>query len=104
MQNIELDGIIVSGGPCGLMLANELGRRDVSLALFNERDGTSAIPQSNATQARTMEHFRRLGFSDKIRNQGLPVDYLTDITYFTRYTGYELAVFLYLLQMKLKNL
>jgi 2-polyprenyl-6-methoxyphenol hydroxylase-like FAD-dependent oxidoreductase len=93
MQNIEVDVIIVGGGPSGLMLANELGRRDVSVALFNERDGTSPNPQANATQARTMEHFRRLGFADKVREQGLPLDYPTDITYFTRYTGYELARF-----------
>ena len=93
MQNIEVDVIIVGGGPSGLMLANELGRRDVSVALFNERDGTSPLPQANATQARTMEHFRRLGFADKVREQGLPVDYPTDITYLTRYTGYELARF-----------
>ena len=40
-----------------------------------------------------MEHFRRLGFADKVRELGLPFDYPTDITYFTRYTAYELARF-----------
>ena len=38
-----------------------------------------------------MEHFRRLGFADEIRAQGLPADHPTDIAYFTRYTGHELA-------------
>jgi 2-polyprenyl-6-methoxyphenol hydroxylase-like FAD-dependent oxidoreductase len=40
-----------------------------------------------------MEHFRRLGIAAEIRRQGLPGDYPTDIAYFTRYTGYELARF-----------
>jgi 2-polyprenyl-6-methoxyphenol hydroxylase-like FAD-dependent oxidoreductase len=38
-----------------------------------------------------MEHFRRLGFAHEIRAQGLPADHPTDIAYFTRFTGHELA-------------
>jgi len=40
-----------------------------------------------------MEHYRRLGFADEIRQAGLPADYPTDVAYFTRYTDYELARF-----------
>ncbi len=40
-----------------------------------------------------MEHYRRLGFAEKVRAQGLPADYPTDIAYFTRYTKHELARF-----------
>ncbi len=40
-----------------------------------------------------MEHYRRLGFADEIRREGLPADYPTDVAYFTRYTGDELARF-----------
>jgi 2-polyprenyl-6-methoxyphenol hydroxylase-like FAD-dependent oxidoreductase len=83
--------LIVGGGPCGLVLAIELGRRGVGCVLFNDRPDTTPHPQANATQARTMEHFRRLGIAAEIRRQGLPGDYPTDIAYFTRYTGYELA-------------
>ncbi|WP_027555431.1 FAD-dependent oxidoreductase [Bradyrhizobium sp. Cp5.3] len=85
--------LIVGGGPCGLMLANELGRRGVSAILIDEKPGTAFNPQANATQARSMEHYRRLGFADEIRREGLPADYPTDVAYFTRYTGYELARF-----------
>lgn len=83
--------LIAGGGPCGLMLANELGRRGISTLLVDAKPGTAFNPQANATQARTMEHFRRLGFADEVRAQGLPADHPTDIAYFTRYTAHELA-------------
>src|SRR5919199_4491700 len=85
--------LIVGGGPCGLMLANELGRRGVSAVLVDEKPGTAFNPQANATQARTMEHYRRLGFAEEIRSLGLPPDYPTDVAYFTRFARYELARF-----------
>ena len=93
MNEQEVDVLIAGGGPFGLMLANELGRRRVTAALFDAKPSTAFNPQANATQARTMEHYRRLGFADEIRRLGLPPDYPTDIAYFTRYAGHELARF-----------
>ncbi len=75
------------------MLANELGRRGVSALLINDKPSTAFNPQANATQARTMEHFRRLGFADEIRALGLPAEFPTDIAYFTRFAKHELARF-----------
>ena len=66
--------LIVGGGPCGLVLAGELGRRAVSAVLVDEKPGTAFNPQTNATQARSMEHDRRLGFADEIRRARLPAD------------------------------
>src|SRR5882724_13665246 len=88
---IETDVLIAGGGPCGLMLANELVRRGIRCLLVDAKPGTAFNPQANATQARTMEHFRRLGFAHEIRALGLPGDHPTDIAYFTRYSSYELA-------------
>jgi cation diffusion facilitator CzcD-associated flavoprotein CzcO len=68
----DADVIIIGGGPCGLTLAIELGRRDVPVILLDQDPGTSTDPKGNAIQARTMEHFRRLGFADMIRTMGLP--------------------------------
>lgn len=90
-DTLQADVLIAGGGPCGLMLANELGRRGVRCMLVDPKSGTAFNPQANATQARTMEHFRRLGFAEEIRAQGLPADHPTDIAYFTRFTGHELA-------------
>jgi 2-polyprenyl-6-methoxyphenol hydroxylase-like FAD-dependent oxidoreductase len=87
----DVDVLIAGGGPCGLMLSIELGRRGIRCLLVDPKPGTAFNPQANATQARTMEHFRRLGFAQDIREQGLPLDHPTDIAYFTRFTGHELA-------------
>jgi 2-polyprenyl-6-methoxyphenol hydroxylase-like FAD-dependent oxidoreductase len=75
------------------MLAIELGRRGIDAVVLEEKISPLRFPAANATQARTMEHYRRLGFADKVRAQGLPPDYPTDIAYFTRLTSYELARF-----------
>ena len=88
---VDSEVLIAGGGPCGLMLANELGRRGIRCLLVDSKPGTAFNPQANATQARTMEHFRRHGFAQEVRAQGLPPDHPTDIAYFTRYSRYALA-------------
>jgi 2-polyprenyl-6-methoxyphenol hydroxylase-like FAD-dependent oxidoreductase len=90
-NTLTVQVLIAGGGPCGLMLANELGRRNIACLLVDAKPGTAFNPQANATQARTMEHFRRLGFADEIRSMGLPPDHPTDIAYLTRFGGTELA-------------
>lgn len=87
----EFDVIIAGGGPSGLILACELGRKGVSCLLLDMKPSTAFNPQANATQARTMEHYRRLGFAQEIRALGLPSDHPTDIAYFTRLSQHELA-------------
>jgi len=88
---LHTDVLVVGGGPCGLMLANELGRRGVRCLVVDRKPGTAFNPQANATQARTMEHYRRLGFADRVRAQGLPADHPTDVAYLTRFAGHEMA-------------
>lgn len=91
MDKIDTEVLIIGAGPCGLMLANELGRRGVEARLVDQEAGVATAPQANATQARSMEHYRRLGFAHEVRALGMPGDHPTDVAYFTTYAGYELA-------------
>ena len=93
MLPTEVPVFIAGGGPFGLMLANELGRRGVATLLVDPKDGTTRNVQANATQARTMEHYRRLGFADEVRALGMPANFPTDVAYFTRFARHELARF-----------
>lgn len=82
---------IVGGGPVGMMLALFLDRHGVPVVLFNSERTTRWHPKGNTHNARTMEHYRRLGLSDGIRRLGLPADHPRDVAYFTRLNGWELA-------------
>jgi len=42
--------LIVGGGPCGLTLAIELGRRGIDAALVDQKPSAAVNPQANATQ------------------------------------------------------
>ena len=52
-MEIKTDVLIAGGGPCGLMLAIELGRRGIACLLVDAKPSTAFNPQANATQART---------------------------------------------------
>ena len=90
---IETDVAIIGGGPAGLMLAIELGCRGIACVVLEEDLDPPAFPKANATSARTMEHYRRRGFSHDIRAVGMTEDYPQDIVYCTTLAGAELTRF-----------
>ncbi|HKT74072.1 MAG TPA: FAD-dependent monooxygenase [Steroidobacteraceae bacterium] len=83
--------LIVGGGPVGLTLALDLGQRGVPTILVNENTATAHHPKCNYINARTMEHFRRLGIAPEVRESGLDRSFPRAIAYRTRYCGYELG-------------
>jgi 2-polyprenyl-6-methoxyphenol hydroxylase-like FAD-dependent oxidoreductase len=82
---------IVGGGPVGMLLALFLDRLGVKSVLFNLDATTRWHPRGSTQGSRTMEHYRRLGMADAVRWHGLPMDHPTDVAYFTRFNGPELA-------------
>jgi 2-polyprenyl-6-methoxyphenol hydroxylase-like FAD-dependent oxidoreductase len=48
-------------------------------------------PKGSTQNARTMEHYRRLGVVGRVRRVGLPPDHPTDVGYFTALDGWEMA-------------
>ena len=66
------DAIIVGAGPVGLTLAIDLGRRGVRCTLIEQKSAPHMWPKMERCNARSMEIYRRLGLSEKIRAAGLP--------------------------------
>ncbi len=83
--------VIVGGGPVGMVLAINLAALGVRSVIVNTETSSRWHPKGNTHNARTMEHYRRLGIAKALRKVGLPADHPTDVAYFTTLNGWELA-------------
>jgi 2-polyprenyl-6-methoxyphenol hydroxylase-like FAD-dependent oxidoreductase len=75
----ETPVLIAGGGPVGLTLAIELGQRGIGCVLVDKRPAPGMLPKMERCNARTMEHYRRLGIADRIRAAGLDNDVPMDV-------------------------
>ena len=91
MSGDETPVLIVGGGPVGLALAADLGRRGIACTLVEQSDGTIYHPRANTVNSRTMEFCRRWGIAEEVRQAGTPPDFPLDIIYCTGLNGYPLA-------------
>ena len=87
--------LIAGGGPVGLAAAIELGRRGIDCLVVEPRTTVShARPRCKTLNVRTMQHLRRWGITERLRQRApLPVSWSTDIVFCTSLTGYELSRF-----------
>jgi len=83
--------LIVGGGPVGLALAADLGRRGIECTLVEQTDGTIYHPRANTVNSRTMEFCRRWGIAEAVRQAGTPPDFPLDIVFCTGLAGHLLA-------------
>ncbi len=91
----ETEVLIVGGGPVGLSAAVELGQRGVSCLIVEPRLAVSRLrPRAKTTNARTMEHFRRWGLAERLREVApLKVNWSQDVVFCTTLLGHEVMRF-----------
>jgi 2-polyprenyl-6-methoxyphenol hydroxylase-like FAD-dependent oxidoreductase len=90
----ETEVLIVGGGPVGLGLAVELGLRGIRTTLLERSPRHSPQPRAKTTNVRSMEHMRRWGIAERLRESApLPPDYGTNVVFATRLFGHTLARF-----------
>lgn len=71
--------VIAGGGPVGLTLAIDLGRRGIRCLLLEAKAEPLFLPKMERCNARSMESYRRLGLADAIREASSPTDASMDI-------------------------
>src|SRR5579884_3695702 len=76
---VTTDVLIVGAGPTGLTLAIDLGKRGVRCMLIEQKQEPAFWPKMERVNARSMEIYRRLGLSEKIRAAGLRPDCPMDV-------------------------
>ena len=87
--------LIAGGGPVGLMAALDLHSRGIRVLLVERNPGTTRHPKMDVTNGRSLEHFRRLGVAERIRNVAVPRHHPMDVSWVTRLSEWELARFRY---------
>jgi len=79
MRAMDTQVLIVGGGPIGLTLAIDLGKRGVRATLIEQKEAPQFLPKMERCNARTMEIFRRMGVAERVRAAGLPANVPMDV-------------------------
>src|SRR5918996_781753 len=75
----QTEVLIVGAGPVGLTLAVDLGQKGIRCTLIEKKPAPEFLPKMERCNARTMEIYRRMGLSQKIRAAGLRRDVPMDV-------------------------
>lgn len=91
MKAVEVEVLIIGGGPVGLSLAGDLGWRGHNCALIEQGDGTIRQAKMDGVGIRTMEFCRRWGIVQDVESSAYNRSYPQDNVYLTSLLGYELG-------------
>jgi 2-polyprenyl-6-methoxyphenol hydroxylase-like FAD-dependent oxidoreductase len=83
--------LIVGGGPIGLALAGDLGRRGVGALLVEQNENRLGSAKMLEVSVRTMEFCRQCGIAGAVRHWGFPLDHRLDSAFVTDMQGYEIG-------------
>lgn len=85
--------LIIGGGPVGLALAEEIAFHGVPVTLVEPRTTVEhSRPRAKTTSVRTMEHLRRWGVADRLREVApLHVDWSQRVTFVQTVLGREIT-------------
>ncbi len=67
--------LIAGAGPVGTTLALDLAFRGVACVVIEKNHTTTRHPKMDITNGRSMELFRRIGLSDRLRDVAVPQDH-----------------------------
>lgn len=93
VQRSRTPVIVVGAGPVGLALGNELGWRGLQCMLVERSTELVDFPTCESINARTLEHMRRWGMAEAMREAGFPPDTPRNVRFMTRVLGHELLCF-----------
>jgi 2-polyprenyl-6-methoxyphenol hydroxylase-like FAD-dependent oxidoreductase len=95
MSDLLVPVLIAGGGPVGMTLALNLARYGVRSVVCERNEQTTRHPKMDLTNGRSMELYRRLGLTEKLRDAGVPRGNDFDISWVTNLAGHELHRFHY---------
>ena len=90
-SKIEVQVLIVGGGPVGLALSVDLGWRGIDCLMVERRDGSVSHPKMNQVGNRTQEFCRRWGLVKQVREHSIPENFPRNIHFLTTIIGFELG-------------
>lgn len=93
MIDHTLPVLVIGGGPVGLALAAELAFHRIPVTVVEPRTTVDhSRPRAKTTSVRTMEHFRRWGIADRLREAAaLDLAFSQRVTFVQHVTGAEIT-------------
>lgn len=91
-ENRVCDVLVVGAGPVGLVAGVDLAQRGIDVVVVDQRASVDPLTvRCNHISARSMEVFRKLGFSAAVRGAGFRDDFPHDAAFRTTMLGKEFA-------------
>ncbi|MDA0991752.1 MAG: FAD-dependent monooxygenase [Verrucomicrobia bacterium] len=89
------DVMIAGGGPVGLTLGLALSHFGLTCYVAEANATTTRSPKMDVTNCRSMELFRAMAVSERLRDEAVPRSHNMDVSWITNMSGHEIHRFAY---------